>query len=36
MALYAGQSAALTIEMPAGELVQKLVDDTSARFKEFA
>ena len=35
MALYAGQSAALTVEMPAGELVQKLVDDTTALFKMF-
>ena len=35
MALYAGQSAALTVEMPAGELVQKLVDDTSACFYSF-
>ena len=35
MPLYAGQSAALTIKMPAGELVQMLVDDTNMRFKEF-
>jgi nitronate monooxygenase len=35
MALYAGQSAALTVEMPAGALVQKLVDDASACFNSF-
>lgn len=36
MAYLLGTSAALTVEMPAGELVQKLVDDISTCFKEFA
>lgn len=35
MALYAGQSAALTIEKPAGELVQKIGKDADMCFKKF-
>ena len=36
MALYAGQAAALTVDKPAGELVQKLAVDTEACFKKFS
>ena len=35
MALYAGQSAALTLEKPAGELVQKLAKDAEKCFRKF-
>jgi nitronate monooxygenase len=35
MALYAGQSAALTVEKPAGELVQQLAEDADMCFKKF-
>ena len=34
-ALYAGQSIALTREMPAGELVQTIAAETSQRLREF-
>ena len=36
MALYAGQAAALTVDKPAGKLVQKLAEDTEACFKKFS
>ncbi len=36
MGLYAGQSAALTVEKPAGELVEKLAEDVGLCFKKFA
>lgn len=36
MALYAGQSAGLTVEMPAADLVAKLASDTSECFSKFS
>ena len=36
MALYAGQSAALTVEKPAGKLVEQLAEDAGSCFKKFA
>ena len=36
MGLYAGQSAALTVEKPAGELVEQLAEDVGLCFKKFA
>jgi hypothetical protein len=35
-ALFAGQSAALTRAMPAGDLVRTLAAETSERLKSFA
>jgi hypothetical protein len=35
MALYAGQSVALTRPMPAGRLVELLAEETAARLKRW-